>query len=121
MAIEGSWRTYSGDAHLVRAQDRSLRLICAFDAWPRPAKTADRPLQVDGARQRQMLVGAFTLYRTQKMMAYRYSLNLAGSASASSAQINDMVATRDGGRNGSTRRSSWWPGGNETPEKPCIT
>ena len=35
--------------------------------------------------------GAFVLWRDQKLMGYRYSLNLAGGAHATTAQINDMV------------------------------
>jgi hypothetical protein len=35
--------------------------------------------------------GAFTLWPDQKLMVYRYSLNLTGGAQASGAQINDMV------------------------------
>jgi hypothetical protein len=35
--------------------------------------------------------GAFVLWRDQKLVGYRYSLNLAGGAQASSAQINAMV------------------------------
>ena len=35
--------------------------------------------------------GAFVLWRDQKLMGYRYSLNLAGGATATSAQITDMV------------------------------
>jgi hypothetical protein len=35
--------------------------------------------------------GAFTLWREQKLMVYRYGLNLCGGASASAAQIDEMV------------------------------
>jgi hypothetical protein len=37
--------------------------------------------------------GAFVLWREQKLMGYRYSLNLAGGAHATEAQIQDMVRT----------------------------
>ena len=89
MAIEGSWRTHSVTL-AWSARDETLRLICAFDMDP-PAKRV-------GALQSAMCLandkcwsGAFVLWRDQKLMGYRYSLNLAGGASASSAQINDMV------------------------------
>jgi hypothetical protein len=61
--------------------------------------------------------GAFVLWREQKMMAYRYSLNLAGGAQASSAQINDMV------RSAVMACERFYPAfqlvgwGGETPEK----
>ena len=61
--------------------------------------------------------GAFVLWREQKLMAYRYCLNLTGGAHASSAQINDMV------RAAVTACERFYPAfqlvawGGETPEK----
>ncbi len=89
MAIEGTWKTYS--VTLAWSQrDQALRLICAFEMAPPARRVA--------ALQAAMCLandvtwnGAFVLWREQKLMGFRYSLNLAGGAHASSAQINDMV------------------------------
>lgn len=89
MAIEGTWRTYSVTL-AWSARDESLRLICAFDMAP-PARRVTA-LQATMALANDLCwTGAFVLWREQKLMGYRYALNLAGGAVASSAQINDMV------------------------------
>lgn len=89
MAIEGTWKTYSVTL-AFSAQDESLRLICAFEMDPPEDRVADLYVAMGKANDR-LWSGAFTLWRDQELMAYRYSLNLAGAAQASSAQINDMV------------------------------
>ncbi len=89
MAVEGSWTTYSVTL-AWSAQDESLRLICAFEMVP-PAKRLGAFYKAMALANDRCWSGAFTLWSDQKMMAYRYSLNLAGGAIASSAQINDMV------------------------------
>jgi hypothetical protein len=89
MAIEGSWRTYSVTL-AWSARDETLRLICAFEMAP-PAKRVGALQSVMCLANDRCWSGAFVLWRDQKLMGYRYSLNLAGGASASSAQINDMV------------------------------
>ncbi len=89
MAVEGSWRTYSVTL-AWSAQDESLRLICAFDMAP-PARRMSALYKMIALANDKCWTGAFTLWTDQKMMAYRYSLNLSGGAMASSAQINDMV------------------------------
>lgn len=115
MAIEGSWRTYSVTL-AWSAQDESLRLICAFDMAP-PAKRLTALYKAMALANDKCWTGAFILWPDQKMMAYRYSLNLAGGASASSAQINDMV------RDAVMAAERFYPAfqlvawGNETPEK----
>ena len=89
MAIEGSWRTYSVTL-AWSARDETLRLICAFDMAP-PARRVTALHTAMCLANDKCWTGAFVLWREQKLMGYRYSLNLAGAASASSAQINDMV------------------------------
>lgn len=89
VAIEGSWSTYSVTL-AWSAQDESLRLISAFEMTipvrRRSAVHATMALANDLCWS-----GAFVLWPDQKLMAYRYGLNLAGGAQASSAQINEMV------------------------------
>ena len=89
MAIEGSWRTYSVTL-AWSARDETLRLICAFDMAPPARRVSALNTTICLANDR-CWSGAFVLWRDQKLMGYRYSLNLAGGAQASSAQINDMV------------------------------
>ena len=89
MAIEGSWRTYSVTL-AWSAHDESLRLICAFDMAP-PARRAAALAQTMCLANDRCWSGAFVLWRDQKLMGYRYSLNLSGGAQATSAQITDMV------------------------------
>ena len=89
MAIEGSWRTYSVTL-AWSARDETLRLICAFDLAP-PARRVSAMHTVMSLANDKCWTGAFVLWREQKLMGYRYSLNLAGGAIATSAQINDIV------------------------------
>ena len=89
MAIEGSWRTYSVTL-AWHAHDETLRLICAFEMAPPVRRLSALNATICLANDR-CWSGAFVLWRDQKLMGFRYSLNLAGGAHASSAQINDMV------------------------------
>ena len=115
MAIEGTWKTYSVTLALSQ-QDESLRLICAFEMEPPEERIAELYIAMGKANDR-CWTGAFTLWRDQDLMAYRYSLNLAGGAQASSAQINDMV------RCAVSTAERFYPAfqlvafGNEAPEK----
>ena len=89
VAIEGSWRTYSVTL-AWSAHDECLRLLAAFDlAVPvrrRAALNSAMALANDLCWS-----GAFVHWPEQKLMAYRYGLNLSGGAQASSIQIQDMV------------------------------
>jgi hypothetical protein len=89
MAIEGSWRTYSVTL-AWSARDETLRLICAFDLAP-PARRLAALHAVMCLANDRCWTGAFVLWREQKLMGYRYGLNLSGGAPATGAQINDMV------------------------------
>jgi hypothetical protein len=89
VAIEGSWRTYSVTL-AWSARDETLRLICAFDLAP-PARRVSALNAAICLANDKCWSGAFVLWRDQKLMGYRYGLNLAGGAQASSSQINDMV------------------------------
>ena len=84
MAIEGSWRTYSVTL-AWSAHEESLRLICAFDMAP-PARRVSALAQAMCLANDRCWSGAFVLWRDQKLMGYRYSLNLSGGA-MSKAQI----------------------------------
>ena len=91
MAIEGSWRTYS----LTLAwsdYDETLRLVCAFDMDP-PVDTLGGLYEVMERANNKCWSGAFTLWREQKLMVYRYGLVLAGGQAASPEQIDTMIAS----------------------------
>ena len=89
MAIEGTWRTYSLSL-AWSGFDETLRLICTFDMDPPEARKAALFEALDMANDRSW-TGSFTLWQDQKLMVYRYGLNLAGGAIASAAQIDTMV------------------------------
>ena len=89
MAIEGVWRTYS----LTLAwsdYDETLRLVCAFDMDP-PADTLPALYHAIERANDRCWSGAFTLWREQKLMAFRYGLILTGGAGASPDQIVEIV------------------------------
>jgi hypothetical protein len=89
MAIEGSWRTYSVTL-AWSGRDETLRLICAFDLAP-PSRRVTALQATMALANDRCWTGAFVLWREQKLMGYRYGLNLSGGAHANPAQITDMV------------------------------
>lgn len=89
MAIEGTWRTYSLSL-AWSAYDETLRSICTFDMEPPEDRCGALYEAMDLANDKSW-TGAFTLWREQKLMVYRYGLNLVDGASASPAQIDTIV------------------------------
>ena len=89
MAVDGTWRTYSLSL-AWSAYDETLRLICTFDMEPPEKRKAALYEALDMANDR-CWTGAFTLWKEQNLMVYRYGLNLAGGAIASPEQIDTMV------------------------------
>lgn len=115
MAIEGTWRTYSVTL-AWSAREETLRLICAFELAP-PAKRLGAFYKAMALANDKCWSGAFVLWPDQKLMVYRYSLNLTGGAAAGAAQIQDMV------RAAVAAAERFYPAfqlvawGGETPEK----
>jgi hypothetical protein len=89
MAIEGSWRSYSLSFSWSRHEE-VLRLICTFEMDPPSERVPELLALLDRAND-TVWTGAFTLWREQKLMVWRYGLLLAGEASATPAQIGQMV------------------------------
>lgn len=89
MAIEGVWRTYSLSL-AWSAYDETLRIICTFDMDP-PDAVIPALYHAIALANDESWHGAFSLWPDQKFMVFRYGLNLAGGASASAQQIDDMV------------------------------
>lgn len=90
MVITGTW----GDYTITLAwsdRDETLRLVCAH-TFTAPKKRHGNIHTVLGLANDKCWSGAFVLWSDQRMLGYRYSLNLTGGAQASSAQINSMVS-----------------------------
>lgn len=91
MMIDGSWTTYSLSL-AWSAQDEVLRMICTFDMDP-PADRLPGLYDVLNRANDKIWTGAFSYWVEQKMMVFRYGLNLAGDATASAIQIDDIVGS----------------------------
>ncbi len=89
MAVEGQWRTYSITL-AWSPTDETLRLICTFDMDP-PAERLGAIYETLNATNDMCWAGAFTYWRDQKLMVWRYGLVLAGEQSASAEQIDTMI------------------------------
>ncbi|MBB5516827.1 hypothetical protein FHS89_002869 [Rubricella aquisinus] len=90
MIIEGQWQSYSLSL-AWSPMDETLRLICTFDLTPPEGTRAQLLDVIDGANDR-LWSGSFTTWAAQKMIVFRYGLNLAGGAHASGWQIDEMIA-----------------------------
>ena len=89
--IDGAWANYSLSLAWSGA-DETLRMICTFDMDP----AADRLPELYDALNRandKCWSGAFSMWVEQKMMVYRYGLNLAGGVTASAVQIENIVGS----------------------------
>lgn len=89
MALEGVWRTYSISLAWC-SRDETLRLMCTFDLDP-PKEREDALYRALDLANDRCWTGAFTLWREQNLMVWRYGLNLVGGATASADQINAML------------------------------
>lgn len=89
MAIEGVWRTYSITLAWSNC-DETLRLICTFEMDP-PAEKLPALYDVMNRANDKCWTGAFTTWREQRLMVYRYGLLLTGGEIAGSAQINQLL------------------------------
>jgi len=89
--IDGAWSTYSLSLAWSE-RDEVLRMICTFDMDP-PQDRLPALYDVLNRSNDKGWTGAFTFWQEQKMMVYRYGLNLAGDATASAVQIDDIVGS----------------------------
>ncbi len=91
MAVDGQWRTYSITL-AWSGYDETLRLICAFEMEP----PKDRLPQVFDALNQvndKCWTGAFTYWREQRLMAFRYGLVLAGGQIVLPEQIDQLIVS----------------------------
>jgi len=89
MAVEGQWRTYSITL-AWSGHDETLRMVCSFEMEPPEAKLPALYETLNAVND-QCWAGAFTFWREQKLMVYRYGLVLAGGQIASPEQINTLI------------------------------
>jgi hypothetical protein len=90
MAVEGQWRTYSLTL-AWSAQDETLRLICTFEMEPPPDRMGEL-FDVLNRCNDMVWTGAFTFWREQKLMVWRYGLALDGGQIAGPEQIDRLIA-----------------------------
>ena len=90
MIIDGAWANYALSL-AWHPQDETLRMICTFDMDP-PTDRLPILFDVLNRTNDKNWSGAFTFWQEQSMMVYRYGLNLAGEATASAVQIEDIVS-----------------------------
>lgn len=89
MMVEGQWRSYS----ITLAwsdHDETLRLISTFEIDP-PAGREGALYDLLNRINDQCWTGAFTFWREQKLMVWRYGLVLAGAQVAAPEQIDRMI------------------------------
>jgi len=115
MAVEGQWRTYSITL-AWSGYDETLRLICTFEMDPPDARL---PALYEALNRTNDMVwsGAFSFWREQRLMVWRYGLSLAGGQIAGPEQIDRMIT------DAVTAAERFYPAfqlvcwGDESPEK----
>ncbi|MCO4824671.1 MAG: YbjN domain-containing protein [Amylibacter sp.] len=90
MAIEGAWRTYSITL-AWSAYDETLRMICTFEMDPPEDRLGPLYESLNLANDK-CWAGAFSLWREQRLMVYRYGLMLGGGQAAAPEQIDQMLS-----------------------------
>ena len=89
MAVEGQWRTYSITL-AWSPYDETLRLICTFEMDP-PEERVPALYDTLNCTNDMVWSGAFTYWREQRLMVWRYGLSLAGGQIAGAEQIDRMI------------------------------
>ncbi|MEZ5685921.1 MAG: YbjN domain-containing protein [Paracoccaceae bacterium] len=89
MTVEGQWRTYSITL-AWSGQDETLRLISTFEMDPPTERLAALHDVLNRAND-QCWTGAFTYWRDQRLMVWRYGLLLAGGQVALPEQIDRLI------------------------------
>lgn len=89
MAIEGQWRTYS--VTLAWSDyDETLRMVSSFEMEP-PRDRLPALYDILNRVNDKSWTGAFSYWRAQRLMVFRYGLLLAGSGGATADQIDQML------------------------------
>ncbi|MCA8881838.1 MAG: YbjN domain-containing protein [Rhodobacteraceae bacterium] len=90
MAVEGQWRTYSITL-AWSGRDETLRMIASFDLDP-PADRLPEIYELVNLANDGCWTGAFAYWAEQKLMVYRYGLLLSGGQTATTDQIDMLIA-----------------------------
>lgn len=91
MAVEGQWRTYSITI-AWSAFDQTLRIICTYSFEP-PEERLPNLLDMLNAVNDKCWAGAFTYWKDQQLMTYRYGLVLANEQTPIADQIDRVIGT----------------------------
>jgi hypothetical protein len=89
MQVEGSWRTYTLSLAWA-GHDDMLRLVSTFEMDPPARRLPELYKALDHAND-QLWGGAFSFWRDEKLMVYRYGLVMEGGGSATAGQIEAMM------------------------------
>lgn len=91
MAIKGQWETYSITIAWSKF-DETLRLISTFEMDPSEEHLPALYELLNLANDKSW-IGAFSFWKDQKLMTYRYGLCLAKEKNASPEQIDQMIGS----------------------------
>lgn len=94
LAIRGTWGDYSVTL-AWSAPDMTLRLICAF-GFRAPSRRISAINALMCLANDMCWSGAFVLWQSERMLGYRYGLNLAGGSEACREQISSMISNAFG-------------------------
>jgi len=89
MAVEGQWRTYSITL-AWSGYDETLRLVCTFEMEPPEDKLGELYHVLNEVNDR-CWAGAFTYWREQKLMVYRYGLLMTGGQEVGAEQLDTLI------------------------------
>jgi hypothetical protein len=115
MAVEGQWRTYSITL-AWSAGDETLRLICTFEMDP-PEEKLPGLYECLNRTNDMVWTGAFTFWREQRLMVWRYGLLLAGGQVACPEQIDRLIGQAVGAAERFYPAFQLVAWGDDTPEK----
>jgi len=89
MLIEGQWRSYSITLAWSNF-DETLRLICTYSMDP-PEKSEPNLFELLNSINDRCWSGAFTWWKEQGLMVYRYGLIQTGQEFVESEQVDTMI------------------------------
>lgn len=89
IVVEGQWRTYSITL-AWSGYDETLRLICTFEMEP-PEDKLPAVYEILNKTNDMCWAGAFTYWKEQRLMVYRYGLLLTGGQMAGPEQIDRLI------------------------------
>lgn len=89
LTVAGQWRTYVLTLAWQPGEE-TLRLLCTFEMSP-PERRMSALFDLLNRVNDQVWSGAFTFWDDQKLMVWRYGLNLSGGQTVGPEQIEQMM------------------------------